>query len=65
MDEKPEDRYVAHSLELKTPQSLGFALVRERAHIGTIRENADGTRTPLTMPNYPPTLGASSGYHAP
>jgi hypothetical protein len=27
--------------------------VREREHIGMIRENTDGTRTPLTMPNHP------------
>jgi predicted RNA binding protein YcfA (HicA-like mRNA interferase family) len=33
-------------------QSLGFTLVREREHIGMIRDNPDGTRTPLTMPNH-------------
>ena len=27
-------------------------LVREGNHIAMIRENADGTRTPLTMPNH-------------
>jgi hypothetical protein len=37
---------------LKAFQSLGFALVREREHIGMVRENPDGTRTPLTMPNH-------------
>ena len=37
---------------LKALQSLGFTLVREREHIGMIRENPDGTRTPLTMPNH-------------
>jgi predicted RNA binding protein YcfA (HicA-like mRNA interferase family) len=37
----------------KALQSLGFRLVREREHIGMIRENTDGTRTPLTMPNHP------------
>jgi HicA toxin of bacterial toxin-antitoxin, len=31
---------------------LGFRLVREREHIAMARENADGTRTPLTMPNH-------------
>ena len=30
---------------------LGFAVVREGNHIAMARENADGTRTPLTMPN--------------
>ena len=38
---------------LKALQSLGFTLVRECEHIGMIRENPDGTRTPLTMPNHP------------
>jgi predicted RNA binding protein YcfA (HicA-like mRNA interferase family) len=36
---------------LKALQSLGFT--REREHIGMIRDNPDGTRTPLTMPNHP------------
>jgi len=31
---------------------LGFRLVREQEHIAMVRENADGTRTPLTMPNH-------------
>jgi len=34
-------------------ESLGFRTVREGNHIATVRENADGTRTPLTMPNHP------------
>lgn len=31
---------------------LGFQIVREREHIALTRENSDGTRTPLTMPNH-------------
>ena len=31
---------------------LGFRLVREAEHISMVRDNADGTRTPLTMPNH-------------
>ncbi|MBA1343593.1 MAG: hypothetical protein C5S52_08360 [ANME-2 cluster archaeon] len=31
---------------------LGFRLVREREHIAMVRENPDGTQTPLTMPNH-------------
>jgi hypothetical protein len=27
-------------------------MVRERDHIAMIRENADGTQTPLTIPNH-------------
>jgi predicted RNA binding protein YcfA (HicA-like mRNA interferase family) len=34
-------------------ESLGFRAVREGNHIAMVRENADGTRTPLTMPNHP------------
>ena len=33
--------------------SLGFRLVREGNHIAMVRQNADGTSTPLTMPNHP------------
>lgn len=32
---------------------LGFRLVREKEHIAMIRENPDGTNTPLTMPGHP------------
>jgi predicted RNA binding protein YcfA (HicA-like mRNA interferase family) len=37
---------------LKALESLGFRLVREREHIAMVRENVDGTRTPLTLPNH-------------
>lgn len=40
-------------------QSLGFQLVCEREHISMVRENPDGTKTPLTMPNHA-TLKAST-----
>ena len=40
-------------------QALGFEMVRDREHIAMIRENADGTRTPLTLPNHP-TLKSST-----
>lgn len=33
-------------------ERLGFVVVREREHIAMARENDDGTRTPLTMPNH-------------
>jgi predicted RNA binding protein YcfA (HicA-like mRNA interferase family) len=33
-------------------ESLGFRLVREHEHISMTRDNADGTQTPLTMPNH-------------
>ena len=37
---------------LWTLQALGFRVVREREHIAMTRDNADGTTTPLTMPNH-------------
>lgn len=37
---------------IKTLESLGFSIVREKEHISMIRENKDGTNTPLTMPNH-------------
>jgi predicted RNA binding protein YcfA (HicA-like mRNA interferase family) len=37
---------------IKTFESLGFDLVREGNHIAMLRENPDGSRTPLTMPNH-------------
>jgi predicted RNA binding protein YcfA (HicA-like mRNA interferase family) len=33
-------------------ERLGFVLVREGNHIAMVREHADGTRTPLTLPNH-------------
>lgn len=37
---------------VKTFEKLGFRLMREGNHISMLRENSDGTRTPLTMPNH-------------
>ena len=37
---------------VKALESLGFALVRQREHISMLRQNSDGTQTPLTMPNH-------------
>lgn len=36
---------------VKTLERLGFRVVREHEHIAMARDNADGTQTPLTMPN--------------
>lgn len=33
-------------------EALGFQIVREREHISMVRENTDGTKTPLTLPNH-------------
>jgi len=38
---------------VKALTALGFRLVREREHIAMVRDNPDGSRTPLTMPGHP------------
>jgi predicted RNA binding protein YcfA (HicA-like mRNA interferase family) len=35
---------------IKALERLGFRLVREGNHIAMLRDNPDGTRTPLTIP---------------
>jgi predicted RNA binding protein YcfA (HicA-like mRNA interferase family) len=42
----PRDRVI------KALEGVGFRLVRESNHIAMVRDNPDGTRTPLTMPNH-------------
>jgi predicted RNA binding protein YcfA (HicA-like mRNA interferase family) len=37
---------------IRALERLGFRLIREGNHIAMLRENPDGTRTPLTMPNH-------------
>jgi predicted RNA binding protein YcfA (HicA-like mRNA interferase family) len=37
---------------IRALESLGFRIVREREHIAMVRDNLDGTRTPLTLPNH-------------
>ncbi len=44
---------------IKALQRLGFSLIREEEHIALLRENADGSRTPLTIP----TTGRSRDPH--
>ncbi len=44
---------------VKAFELLGFCLVREREHIAMVRENPDGTRTPLTMPNHARIKGST------
>ncbi len=44
---------------LRALRALGFEIVREREHISMARQNPDGTRAPLTMPNHS-TLKAST-----
>ncbi len=37
---------------IKTFEGLGFKIVRLGNHISMVRENTDGSNTPLTMPNH-------------
>lgn len=43
---------VSNAKAIKTFESLGFQIIREREHISMIRNNLDGSTTPLTMPNH-------------
>jgi len=44
---------------LKALGQLGFQLVREKEHIALVRQNADGSRTPLTLPNHARIKGST------
>jgi predicted RNA binding protein YcfA (HicA-like mRNA interferase family) len=44
---------------LKAFEILGFKVVREGNHIALLRENSDGTKTPLTMPNHQVIKGST------
>ncbi|MCT7950115.1 type II toxin-antitoxin system HicA family toxin [Ancylothrix sp. C2] len=57
MDKFPVD--VPKSRAIKTLELLGFVVIREREHIVMVRENDDGTQTPLTMPNHPQIKGST------
>lgn len=40
------------SKAIKVLESFGFSIVREKEHISMIRQNPDGTNTPLTLLNH-------------
>lgn len=44
---------------IKAIESLGFRIVRMGKHISMVRENIDGTKTPLTMPNHERIKGST------
>src|SRR5689334_4831795 len=44
---------------IRTLTALGFQIVNEREHIAMVRQNSDGTRTPLTLPNHPHIKGST------
>ncbi|MFB2919481.1 type II toxin-antitoxin system HicA family toxin [Aerosakkonema funiforme] len=55
MDKFPVD--VPKAKVIRTLELLGFVILREREHIVMVRQNPDGTSTPLTMPNHPQIKG--------
>jgi predicted RNA binding protein YcfA (HicA-like mRNA interferase family) len=40
-------------------RGFGFSIVREKEHISMVRQNSDGTTTPLTMPNHSRIKGST------
>jgi len=38
---------------IRALERMGFRVLREKEHISMVRENSDGSKTPLTMPNHP------------
>lgn len=44
---------------LRALTALGFQMINEREHIAMLRQNPDGTRTPLTLPNHPQIKGST------
>ncbi|MFH0821185.1 MAG: type II toxin-antitoxin system HicA family toxin [Pseudomonadota bacterium] len=46
----PVDVPVEHVI--KAMENLGFQVVRRGNHVALLRDNADGTRTPMTIPNH-------------
>ena len=37
---------------INTFEQLGFEKIREGNHIAMLRQNSDGTKTPMTIPNH-------------
>jgi len=44
---------------LKTLEKLGFETIRSGNHIAMVRNNPDGSRTPLTLPNHDKIKGST------
>lgn len=44
---------------IRALEILGFYLLREGNHIAMVRENQDGTLTPLTIPNHRKIKGST------
>jgi HicA toxin of bacterial toxin-antitoxin, len=44
---------------LKALSALGFRLIHEAEHVAMLREEPDGTRTPLTLPNHSRIKGST------
>jgi predicted RNA binding protein YcfA (HicA-like mRNA interferase family) len=44
---------------IKVLEGFGFLIVREKEHISMIRQNPDGTNTPLTLPNHKRIKGST------
>jgi predicted RNA binding protein YcfA (HicA-like mRNA interferase family) len=43
---------VPKSKVIKVLEGFGFMIIREKEHISMVRQNSDGSNTPLTLPNH-------------
>jgi predicted RNA binding protein YcfA (HicA-like mRNA interferase family) len=44
---------------IKTLENLGFEIIRTENHISMLRNNSDGSKTPLTLPNHERIKGST------
>lgn len=44
---------------IKTLEMLGFKIVRSGNHISMVKEDPDGSKTPLTLPNHDKIKGST------